>query len=152
MKKSAYLFLWLVVFGILLSGAIRFLGIPVILEQSIQFANDRTASPEIKLLAQAAAADNIKDFLGADSSSIHLKLYEVMGVFSMSSIPIMFLLKKQNYSLFKSPVFYGILWIFFVFLSNIKTFSTALSYPTTIHLLLCFMCFLRFFFRFFFPV
>ena len=142
MKKNVYLFLWLIVFAIILVGTIRFLGIPVILEQSIQTADESLASPEIKLLAQAASADNIKNFLRADSSSIHFKIYGVMGIFSILSIPIMFLLKKQHQNIFKSPVFYGVLWIFFVFLSNIKTLSTGLSYPTTIHLLLCFMCFL----------
>ena len=142
MKKNVYLFLWLIVFAIILVGTIRFLGIPVILEQPVQTADESLASPEIKLLAQAASADNIKDFLGADSSSIHLKIYGAMGVFSMISMPIMLLLKKQSQNLFKSPVFYGALWIFFVFLSNTKTLSTGLSYPTTIHLLFCFMCFL----------
>ena len=48
MKKNVYLFLWLIVFALILVGTIRFLGIPVILEQSIQTADESLASPEIK--------------------------------------------------------------------------------------------------------
>ncbi|MDI9400807.1 MAG: O-antigen ligase family protein [Limisphaerales bacterium] len=122
---------WVIALGVCFLLVIRFLGIPVILE------NFDLSSPQIELLAQAASAQSSGELLGHNPSSF-LWGAAVLAL-ALAGIP---LINRATLSFPKSIFLPALIWILCVGLSTLQTLDRQLSLPTAFHLFLCLVSFL----------
>lgn len=128
---NAYGRVWSLALGVLLLFCIRFLGVPIILENF-----HSSPAPEVELLAQAASAKNSAELLSGTASSF----YWALGIFALALAAIPFYKGRVSGST-KWILASLVAWMFLVATSALQTIDSALSLPTLLHLLTCGVCF-----------